>query len=366
LDPDRADHRIVAEFAMLIESEPDLTILTDDTLLALAAQSLGYNPVIIPDGWKLSPEKDERDDQIEQLRTKLKNYEHSVPIVSLNIHGPRGDQTSRLEADVEHFEPSAQELEDAVKAIIAKYPLATDFGVSPTERLAQSWQHASSGSFWKAPTEEEIDTYKSESYPDWIEDVREKLPKIVSELNRASRQIPFEIHIANTGFVNAEEVRVTITGYDDIELVGSPDEDDNEEHQKKISIPAPPKAPRGHFISMADVFGSPYSNPLLSPLDYLRPSPRHDPNRFYFTKAKPSVGVEEVELICDALPHRSDPTILVFRAVIPAGEIGNDPRFRIRLRARNLREPIEKYVRVAARLVQKDFASKVPELRIEA
>jgi hypothetical protein len=59
LDPLRPDHRIAAEYAELLKIEPDLVLLTDDTLLTLAVRSLGFEPVLIPANWKLAPEMDE-------------------------------------------------------------------------------------------------------------------------------------------------------------------------------------------------------------------------------------------------------------------------------------------------------------------
>jgi hypothetical protein len=72
LDQARPDHRIASEYAEVLKAAPGLLVLTDDTLLVLAVRSLGFDPVLIPEGWKLAPEKDERDDELDRLRDELK------------------------------------------------------------------------------------------------------------------------------------------------------------------------------------------------------------------------------------------------------------------------------------------------------
>ncbi len=170
LDPTRADHRIVAEYAELLKLEPNLILLTDDTLLTLAARSLGFEPVLIPEGWKLAPEKDERDDELERLKEELKSYKGASPNMVVAILDGNGGETRPLEANIEVFDPSHEEIEDTLALVQAHFPMADEFHRSPPASASPLFP-ALSMRKWKAPSDEAVEAYKSRHYPNWLESI---------------------------------------------------------------------------------------------------------------------------------------------------------------------------------------------------
>jgi hypothetical protein len=222
---------------------------------------------------------------------------------------------------------------------------------------------ASLGSTWRPPREEEIEKYKTEDYPKWLESVRRALPVLASSLNAISCEIPFCVSIANTGFVNASNVRLTVTAHDGILLLDILSEEDEEAREKLLSLPSFPEAPRGRYISVASALATRFS---AMPQDILRDllSPRkRDPTKFYYTDV-PRVAMERLELTCDALPHQGDRYALRFRLVIPREEIGKQPRIRVRLEASNLKKPLEKFVTVSPPVFEAgDFAERLEECK---
>jgi hypothetical protein len=88
-----------------------------------------------------------------------------------------------------------------------------------------------------------------------------------------------------------------------------------------------------------------------------------DPSRFYYVDGWPSQPVTEVERECKAFPHQVDPYKLRFRAFIREGELGSKPRLRVRMRASNLKHPLERYQRVSVSAKAGDFGKKLADIQ---
>jgi hypothetical protein len=89
-----------------------------------------------------------------------------------------------------------------------------------------------------------------------------------------------------------------------------------------------------------------------------------DPNRFQFVDRPPGQRpVAEIELSCKAFPHRVDQYTLGFRAVVQQDQLGRQPRLRVRVRASNLKEQLEKFLPVAVISKRGDFAKKLAEIQ---
>jgi hypothetical protein len=363
LDPARPDHRLAAEYAEVLKTEPGLVVVTDDTLLVLAVRSLGFEPLLIPESWKLAPEKDERDDEIDRLRDQLKAYKHNSPEIALAVLDADGDEIKSMEPRTQVFEPSDAEIDSAMTSIEAEFPMAQDFQRTPSG--ATSALAAGIAGFvgtWRPPREDEIEKYKTEDYPNWLDSVRRALPALAARLNAISRASSFFVSISNTGFVNASNVRLTITAYDGILLLDSLSEEEKKEEEKRLTLPAPPETPRGRYVSIATGLATRMSTVATDVFpDLLRPRER-DPTGFYYTDV-PRVPVDRLQLTCEALPHQGHGYMLGFRAVIPDEEIGKQPRIRLRLEASNLRKPIEKFLSVSPVIEAGDFGAQLEELR---
>jgi hypothetical protein len=385
LDQARPDHRIAAEYAEVLKTEPGLLVLTDDTLLVLAIRSLGFDPVLIPEGWKLAPEKDERDNELDRLRDELKTYKQTSPDVAVAVLDAGGQEIKSMQPRIEVFEPSDADIDSAMISIEAEFPIAQDFqrtrpgatsvrgdfqrtrpgATSVLGDFQRTWPGASYlaglGTWWQPPSEDDIEKYKTKIYPKWLESVRRALPDLASRLNTISCEIPFSVSVSNTGFVNASSVQLTVTAYDGILLLDSLSEADEKERETLLSLPSFPEPPHGRYVSAASALATFPSMPDRVLPDLLRPRKR-DPTRFYYADV-PRIPVERLELTCDALPHQGDGYTLGFRLVIPNGEIGKQSRIRVRLEASNLKKPLEKFVTVSPVFEVCDFAERLEEFK---
>jgi hypothetical protein len=216
---------------------------------------------------------------------------------------------------------------------------------------------------WRAPSEEEIENYRNVAYPRWQESVRESMHKLAARLADKHREVSFSIVIANDGFVNAEDVRLTITSYDGILLLDSPSQEEQQDLERSLPLPKPPDAPRGRYVSTIPGFSPAVLRDFMPiPVRDLISRPNHNPSGFYFVGGRPDpdAPTDELELTCDAFPHQGDPYCLGFRGIVPKkDELGRQPRLRIRLQAKNLRNPIEQFVRISVTFASGDFVDWV-------
>lgn len=367
LDEKRPDHRIAAEYAEVQKLIPELTPLSDDTLLILAFRSLGVDPVLVPESWKLPPENDERDDEIAKLRNELSSLKASYPDLSFVVLDDEANEVGTIEKTIGFLEPTDADIAAAVTQIKAAFPMKEEFGekhVPAAARLSAGLE--AMGKTWMPPRTEEIEAYRTAKYPQWVEAVRRALPRITEQSNQLAQEIPFSIAIANRGFVNAEYVRLTLTGFDGVMFVDELDEEEAMQDYKGLRLPAPPPPPQGRYISTIMDF-APHLDFLgsrsfdLGRLDRFHQTSRN-PNAFYYVDGRPAQPVEEMVLTCEAFPHQGDGFRLAFRLWLD-DELGSMPRLRVRLEARNLRKPLETYVKVKATRMPADFQAFVDELK---
>ncbi|MFL9828743.1 PIN domain-containing protein [Rhodoplanes sp. SY1] len=192
LDHSRADHRIILEYLQLVTIEPNLRILTDDTLLILAARSVGLDPLLIPEGWKLGAEKDERDDELDQLKAELNTFKQNAPVLAFTILDSEGTDTTSINVPVPLFELSDEEIETAAAAVATAFPMATNFREKPSaaDQLFGSYDPVL-GSYnpmrhWRPPRQEEIEHYKKEAYPNWRQELLRELPRLARRITDAA------------------------------------------------------------------------------------------------------------------------------------------------------------------------------------
>lgn len=354
LDRERPDHRIAAECATM--DLPDAAVLTDDTLSALAARSIALATVLIPPDWKLAPERDERDDKIADLQSELKNLKQTVPEIVLNVLDANDQIVSALRGEIVRYEPSESDIERAVATVQRRHPMVTQFSQQQPRATLLGI-----GQVWKPATQEAIENYTLRKYPEWIEAVRNKLTQLGTMYDDMAREVPFAVSIGNNGFVNAENVRLFIDGFDGILVLVSLDDDEFQARQAKMALPKPVSAPVGAYHSMYSWMDAQILNrEILSPfrVPNLIPPARH-PNKFYYSSQRPSkIALDHIELGCHAFPHQRDATKLWFRAYV-GEQLGAAPRLRIRVEASNLRRPIEAFVRFEFSESAGDFLSKL-------
>lgn len=220
---------------------------------------------------------------------------------------------------------------------------------------------------WQPPSETEITRYRDEQYPQWLSSVRTKLEALPDLLNRRSCEGEFCVTITNTGYANANEVRLTLTAFHGLLLHHALDEGEQAECQKEFELPNAPAPPRGRYVrgALAHTVGPQISSfrlpDIYDPLRSLRPQPR-DPHWFYWIDGRPDEPTAQLELRSDALPHQVEARELWFRVIVPLGFPDSSSRVRVRIHASNLLQPVDKFLTVAVSPRTSDFASAAATL----
>ena len=363
LDPARADHHIAAEYAEVLKIEPNLSVFTDDTLLTLAVRALGFEPILIPENWRLAPEKDERDDEIDRLKDEVRTYKQSLPQIAVSVLGADDEAIKVLNAAVQIFDPSEQDIEQAIKLVQTRFPMPAKLPPPIIRSFANS-AILKLGRARRTPRAER-NPYKTVIYPGWLKSIRKELPKLASRLNVIAREFPFVVRLSNDGFANAIDLRITITAYDGIMLLDELTEYEEANREESLVLPAAPTAPPDEYVSVEPVHAQrfvPKAGPMRSFRKSRHPRPR-DPNGVYYVSGDPIRPVEELELMCETFPHQEEPYELSFRTVVPRVGAGQQPRLRVRVQASNLRMPVEEYVSIAITFEHKDFVAWLSSIK---
>ena len=327
----------------------DVRLLTHDTTPLFTAQGLGLTGNIIPDNWLLPPEPTDAERELLSLRSEVARLKKTEPSFSIRC----ADQSN---ADLEHYHASFTWFEpltdDQVTAFMqrlkAQFPLETDFGSrqpaerAPKQRPGLTVLDAITKEVFTPATDEEIEKYRDEAYPEWLERCELGLRDHHRTLQQQRPPLQFSFLAANVGTHPASDALVTIEAQghfqiqppsaaaDDEDREGDEDEDrdgeENElEHQKAEELPRPPVAPRGQWkrtigghpgdsIRALDVlrrslYGFPNLEPATARIDHswlrsLNVRPRsHDPNAFYFKPDRPSSPRSSFSLSCDHWRH---------------------------------------------------------------
>ena len=263
----------VHEFART-NSSTDVRLLTHDTIPLYTVQGLGVLANIIPDDWLLPPEKTESERRLTVLEAENARLKSAEPSVSLRCADPSDTEVNHYSATFIWFEPLTDaEVDGLMQRLKARFPLATDFGSSepvaqPLPPTVAARLFATHRTFVPA-TDEEIEKYRTESYPTWLERCEEVLRTHHRTLQQDVPFLEFTFLAENVGTRPAADVLVTIEARGGFQIKPPPFEDEDEEQDGEDEsptnveaklLPRPPAVPRGSS-----------QNTLLGPLgDSLR------------------------------------------------------------------------------------------------
>jgi rRNA-processing protein FCF1 len=297
------DDSILFEVEQLARTEGNeaVALITHDTNLKVKARRRGLRFLSVPDDWLLAPEPDERDRRVKQLEERVALLEKQTPVIEISL-----EAGGEIELLVPDYQPlPATTVDRLVEAMTARFPMKTDFALTPTEKLMSV---GGVGMFnLHPPSELEIANYQSEEYPKWEKTLRSRLQSLHTNL-RLSGTAEIRLLIANAGTVPAEHVQVAIRMSEGLLNV------DIEQHEKMLAAvnarPRAPKPPEPRRLSIGGLGG------LHGIPDFGRPSLpempiRHDRDEFYRKSGK-DVDTEWV-WECENMRHGGEPEEFCFR-----------------------------------------------------
>lgn len=372
----KMDDQIVAEVLVamgLVDRQSAL--LTDDTGMMLTARECGLVFVPTPEEWRLPPEKDARDKQVDELRAQVKQLSRSTPLLTISVNSDGQSVDEPLVVLRTKYPPlPLAVIEELTCSLEARYPIKNDFtreadrniAMAKALRVANQRTVAGlmashlAGSFgteeWKPPSGGSIENYH-DAYAKWLGKVRLFLANLHTALPGRSGQMPLSFSLQNGGSVPADQVRVDIEALGGLLLARRPKKDTA--HPPLLALPAAPEAPAWKAV---------ISNPLGSALQAMHgvmggvtplaheglghfvppyfPEPLHveDSQAFYWRNGPPNGSVPAWGYRCGELRHQAKAEMFTALVVALANDAVTRGAVRFRASARNLSEPIERTV----------------------
>ncbi len=357
LDNSRPDDSILLEVISYraIHPEHDVALLTHDTNPMLTAKRLKIPYQAIPDGWLLTPEPDEREKEIRNLKARINEIENTQPRIEFTFGGVRASDSDKINAEIVIYPHlSHSEISILIDEIKAVYPMEQSFDEEGKNKLRSNGQFAPSAitltalQFGKArhkpPTAEEIDKYKNEDYPDWLKKVEEKLTELPAFLSKQNNKIGVLLAVANVGNSPAEHAILRLETSSGILIAPTIDEGD-ENASENWKFLSPPSPPRGRYMGMDPIFGFAGFNtnsvvrdwePLMSPLVHHR---GRDRNKFYWKPRRPSLPQAQWEFECEEFIHKDDPEEFRLNLLTNLEELPDSGAVTLTVMAKNLPHP---------------------------
>lgn len=336
LNYDERDDQLVGTLYEFVENNSgvDARLFTHDTTPMFTAQGLDLNGLMIPDNWLRPPENTETEKEIAALRTENARLKKAEPSFSIRCVDGTGTEISTIEALYTFYEPLTEEqIDELMQRLKDSFPLATDFGPrEPVERSSQQLRGISIRALndtFVPVTDEEIEKYRNDDYPQWLETCEARLRNLSGVLQAEETNPSFVFGAENTGTRPATDALITITARGNFQIMppyrednddDDGDEDENLDEQFSAVLPDPPRAPHGKWrspigegqralASIAETMrmlgghsGQSASElPILRTQNYM-PAPR-DSNEFYYKSGRPRFPQDAFSLECDQWRH---------------------------------------------------------------
>lgn len=284
-------------------SEENITekvyLITNDNGPMLKAKMVGLTFFRTPESWMLQPEKDDGEKELDRFKKELEKMQYSFPKIII--------ENKKMEFSECYYEGlSGDEINRLMEKIKTHIPMASNFEQTELDKLkAKSLQTLSNLMTFAPATEDEIDKYKKEDYPAWIEKCEEHLKGIHGKLNRSIYFPSASIWIENTGGQPARETLVKFSPKGNFKLLGKDEIDNGSENiENTIELPKPPAPPRG-------VWRDRFSYPFVKPFQFDENNFYHslpaislpDSNCFYWDERKSTEPGGYLSLTCKLWRH---------------------------------------------------------------
>lgn len=331
LDYNDKDEKLVGCVHAFIKIHPEETVqlLTNDIGVMATANMLKLKYVEMDNSWLTPPEKGESEKELLKVKEELLRLKDTEPKFEISCVVNGGHEVEVIEIEQVNYEPlSEQEVIEYVERLKNHFPIATEFGSNErTERTppAMARFNIKIGKEVFTPASEEvIEKYNSEEYPDWLERCEAILGGLASHLRQKTADPMFCFKIENVGSRPAKDALITFETKGDI-LIRPPNwRSDEEDEPSSLLLPTPPAPPKGEWAmefglssskfgqmgrfglgarsSIDDSFLPNLRTPEVTSLIARQQSTR-DPNGFFYKPDRSSVPSEAFQLECEQWRH---------------------------------------------------------------
>ena len=381
------DDQLLGTVCEFVRSNPsaEVRLLRHDTTPLYTARGLGVTADLISDDWLLPPEITETERRLAALAAERARLKSAEPSLLLRCTGQSDTEVDRYCVSFTWFEPLTDaEVDGLMQRLKARFPLETDFASSdPAERpqppTVADRLFATKRTFVPA-TDEEIEKYRDEVYPEWLERCEEMLRTHHRTLQCETPMLQFTFLAENVGTRPATDVLVTVEarGGFQIKPPSSDHEDEDEEQEREDETPAnleakllpqPPAVPCGRWRntlggqpgdalralnqlgrSLQAFPGLAHGDPdfMNRPLAYpslIRPDSR-DPNAFYYKPDRPSTPRDSFALECAQWRHDDEAEPFIGEIHVPTDEQEAEGMLVCRIQAANLSKSVSSRIPV--------------------
>ena len=383
----------------------DARLLTHDTTPLYTAQGLGLAADVIPDNWLLPPESTATERELTSLRSENARLKKAEPSCSIRCADRSGAELESYRADATRFEPLTNEqIDELTQRLKDRFPLASDFGsrqpaVRPVQRqIGSDWLIGNVEDTYTPATDQEIEKYREEAYPKWLDQCEEILREHHRVLQHRAGLPELSFLAENTGTRPATDALVTIEAEGEFRIQPPPpadgDEEVNGEDDEPPSpiaeeLPPPPVAPAGQWRrttgwhpggAFRDLAALGRSLSRRSDLDlptvteHARriaglhaPFSLPDPNAFYYKPARPSSPGPSFSLSSDQWRHGDGERPFHVQIPVPVDQDRIEGALLFRIQAANLSDSASKRIPVRISITRvsafESALSMVEELR---
>jgi PIN domain len=388
LDYQERDDQLVGTVHAFAAAHPDLDVrlLTHDTGLMATAPLVGVEAVPIPETW-VQPAEDSKEQKtikaLEEENRRLRNTEPKFDIVCIDGQNRSVDD---LKYEFRYHQAlTEEELVGLVERIRIHCPPATDFGPRKAmERKphGQAYRMSAVREVFVPATEEAIEEYRSQIYPNWLQKCENKLRTIHSVLNRRNVRPTFCFLARNVGTRPGQDVLIGMEASGGIKIMPlarlSENDIDSTKDEFEIvrnestELPRPPEPPHGKWnldIGKIGIGG------LLSPLGAFQRSiysfdeqvlgrpnldmpalgqviGKTDPNAFYYRPSRPASPSVSFELECEQWRHGMGSEQFAGRLYFDAAKDEISGTIECSIHAANLSGVLRKRIPVRSRILR--------------
>ncbi len=373
------DDQLLGTVYGFAQSNPssDVRLLTHDTTPLYMAKSLNLTADLISDDWLLPPETTETAKRLTALEAENSRLRAAEPSFSVHCTNQSDAAVDCYSASYTWFEPLTDaEVNGLMQRLKVRFPLATDFGSREPAEGSMPWTVASrvfSGPQKFIPaTDEEIEEYRNEAYPQWLKQCEEMLRTHHRTLQHETPALEFTFLAKNIGTRPATDALVTIEANGKFQLMPpSSDEeqegdDDTRTNLEAKALPRPPKAPHGHWRNalggqlgmdrlarslkglsgLADLDTNLINQPLAAAFPpIIRPISR-DPNAFYYKPGRPSMPQNSFALECTQWRHDNEAEPFNGEILVPTDQDEAKGLLVCRIEAGNLSKSVSSQIPV--------------------
>ncbi len=308
LDNSITDDRIVGVAVALAEAEPtvDVRLLTHDTRPAAKARAIGLRYVFVPEEWIREPEQDELQKENQRLQEENERLRAVSPDLRISADGIVDNVVTLRRtalASLTNDEVCALRASLTERFSLVKLELRQGAELSALSSLFaehSNWRH------YIPPSEEEIEYYRTVTYPTWVDSCIHQLQAVPRALNLSTSAQSLNIVLLNDGSRPAENVLVHFVARGSLFIAPPPHKE--RPAPRLPEIPPPPALPQGHWVRDGKLNAEatiiqPSLPDILSGLSRTRMAFHREDEAFYYEPNRPDAPVEAFSLTCRRLRH---------------------------------------------------------------